>query len=89
MGLKLGLISALFSIVHAQSNPCVSFGVDYQDGGTYFQNILANNPFTFVSTFTGCQADVANNVLVDPYGNQYLCTDTNLTPANTPDMSTW
>jgi len=89
MLVRLSVISALFSIAKAQSNPCVSFGVDYQDGGSYFQNILSKNPFTFVSTFEGCQADVANNILVDPSGNQYLCTNTNLTPSDTKEMSTW
>ncbi|OCK73552.1 hypothetical protein K432DRAFT_312580 [Lepidopterella palustris CBS 459.81] len=67
---------------------CVSFGMDFQNGGEYFQNSLSNDDFTFVSQFEGCQNDTANNVLVDPNGNQYLCTNTNLQPDDTDEMST-
>lgn len=35
------------------SNPCVSYGVDFQDQGSYFQNISSTDPFTFVSFFEG------------------------------------
>jgi hypothetical protein len=89
MSLKLAFLSFILKFAVSQSNPCVSYGIDYQDGGNYFQNILLNDPFTFVSTFDGCQADTAQNVLVDPTGNQYLCSDTTLTPSDTPEMSTW
>jgi hypothetical protein len=85
----LSLVFLFLNTARAQSNPCVSFGVDYQDGGTYFQNNQSNVPFTFVSTFEGCQPDVVNNILVDPLGNQYLCSNTNLTPSDIPEMSTW
>jgi hypothetical protein len=34
-------------------NPCKSFGVDFQDQGTYFQNSNSSDPFTFVSDFEG------------------------------------
>jgi hypothetical protein len=47
-------------------NPCKSFGIDFQDGGSYFQNQSSSDDFTFVSTFEGCANDVATNVLVDP-----------------------
>ncbi|KAI9664628.1 MAG: hypothetical protein M1821_006074 [Bathelium mastoideum] len=67
---------------------CVSYGVDFQNGGTYFQNSLSSAPFTFVSEFEGCQNDTAQNILVDPNGDEYLCTDTPLTPDDTPEMST-
>jgi hypothetical protein len=89
MFLKLGVVSFFLNLAVAQTNPCVSYGVDYQDGKTYFQNVLLNDPFTFVSMFEGCQNDTAQNVLVDPSGNQYLCSDTTLTPSDTPEMSTW
>jgi len=67
---------------------CESFGIDFQDGGSYFQNKSSNDAFTFVSTFEGCQSDVANNILVDPSGEQYLCSDTPLQPDDTYQMST-
>jgi len=37
---------------------------------------------------TGCQADVANNILVDSNGDEYQCTDTNLTPDDVNQLST-
>jgi len=71
-----------------QYQTCESWGVDFQDKGSYFQNKSSSDPFTFVSTFEGCQNDVANNILVDPTGEQYLCSDTPLTPPDTYQMST-
>ena len=32
---------------------CLSFGMDFQDGGSYFQNNASTDPFTFVSQFEG------------------------------------
>ena len=71
-----------------QYQTCESFGIDFQDKGSYFQNKSSSDPFTFVSTFEGCQDDVANNILVDPSGDQYLCSDTPLLPSDTYQMST-
>ena len=59
------------------------------DGGSYFQNISSPDDFSFSSEFEGCQADAfANNLLVDPNGDQYLCTDTDLFPDDTTETST-
>lgn len=69
-------------------NPCKSFGIDFQDKGKYFQNISSSDPFTFVSTFEGCKKDFANNILVDPNGDEYLCSDTALTPDDVYQMAT-
>ncbi|OCL13893.1 hypothetical protein AOQ84DRAFT_411292 [Glonium stellatum] len=82
---RLGLLALL---ARRSLADCISFGMDFQSGGSYFQNINSTDPFTFVSEFEGCNNDTANNVLVDPNGNQYLCTDTPLTPDDTPEMST-
>lgn len=30
---------------------CESFGVDFHNGGSYFQNISSTDPFTFVSIY--------------------------------------
>ena len=90
MLVKTALVLAWSALVASQdSNPCQSFGIDFQDGGTYFQNSLSNTPFTFVETFEGCQNDTAQNILVDPSGNEYQCTDTPMMPANTSELSTW
>lgn len=32
---------------------CVSYGMDFQDGGSYFQNNASTDPFTFVSQYEG------------------------------------
>lgn len=37
----------------APQSQCNSYGIDYQNGGSYFQNSLGSNPFTFVSQFEG------------------------------------
>ncbi|RMY19062.1 hypothetical protein D0867_04914 [Hortaea werneckii] len=63
--------------------------MDFHDGGSYFQNISSPDDFTFSSQFEGCQADAfANNLLVDPNGDQYLCTDTDIFPDDTTETST-
>jgi len=41
-----------------------------------------------LTNITGCQQDVANNILIDPNGDEYQCTDTNLTPDDTNQLST-
>ncbi|TKA34048.1 hypothetical protein B0A50_00028 [Salinomyces thailandicus] len=61
-------------------NPCKGYAVDFASGGSYFQNISSTANFTFAGQFEGCQNDTANNILVDPDGDEYYCSDTNLTP---------
>ncbi|KAF2655214.1 hypothetical protein K491DRAFT_434841 [Lophiostoma macrostomum CBS 122681] len=75
----------------AQDDPeqtCYSYGIDFQNGGSYFQNSLSNDNFTFVSQYSGCQNDFAYNILVDPNGDQTLCSNTNLQPDDTNMLST-
>ncbi|KAF2248022.1 hypothetical protein BU26DRAFT_565441 [Trematosphaeria pertusa] len=67
---------------------CQSYGIDFQHGGKYFQNSLSSDDFTFVSQFEGCRNDTAENILVDPKGNQSLCSQTPLTPDNEDTSST-
>ncbi|KAI9714342.1 MAG: hypothetical protein M1820_000303 [Bogoriella megaspora] len=67
---------------------CVSYGMDFQDKGSYFQNSLSTDPFTFVSQFEGCEDDSAQNIFVDPNGDEHQCTDTPLTPDDTNQLST-
>lgn len=50
---KFLVLGLLARVSFAQDNPCKSFGVDFVDGGSYFQNSLAQEPFTFVSKFEG------------------------------------
>ncbi|KAH7135741.1 hypothetical protein B0J11DRAFT_168855 [Dendryphion nanum] len=67
---------------------CLSFGMDFQNDGAYFQNSLSNDNFTFVSQFDNCQDDFAYNILIDPKGDQVLCSDTPLRPDDTNQLST-
>ncbi|KAF1809693.1 hypothetical protein P152DRAFT_157102 [Eremomyces bilateralis CBS 781.70] len=71
-----------------EDNPCKSFGIDFQDKESYFQNLLSTDPFTFVQQFSGCNDDFSYNILADPNGDQVLCSDTPLIPDNTNQMST-
>lgn len=68
---------------------CRSYGLDFTDGGAFFQNIASTANFTAHQDFTGCQPDVADNILVDPDGNQYLCDNTPMTPDNSVQEVVW
>lgn len=48
---KLGLMALGVRTVLADFPTCLSFGVDFQNGGSYFQNSLSSDNFTFVSQF--------------------------------------
>ena len=44
----------LDSFAFARSNQtCISYGVDFEGGGSYFQNASSSDPFTFVTRFEG------------------------------------
>ncbi|CAD0105812.1 unnamed protein product [Aureobasidium uvarum] len=70
------------------SAQCQVYGIDIQSGGTYFENSELTTPFSLVQEFSGCDNDTANNILVDPNGDQYQCSDTPLTPDYTPETVT-
>ena len=68
---------------------CDTFGLDFHDGNSYFQNSLSTENFTFASVYTNCQDAIAKNVLVPPSGPFIYCSDTPLRPDNTSELSTW
>jgi len=72
----------------ALSQDCESYGLDFQNGGTYFQNNQSTDPFTALQEFEGCKNDTANNILVDPQGNQNQCSDSPLLPDDVPQLTT-
>jgi hypothetical protein len=39
---------------------CEVYGIDVQNGGTYFENVELTVPFTLVQEFSGCDNDTAN-----------------------------
>lgn len=79
---------ALLPFVPSALCDCESFGVDFQSGGTYFQNSESTDPFTAVQEFTGCQNDTSHNVFVDPNGDQTECTETPMQPDDSPQLLT-
>lgn len=107
LSLVIGLLALGGRTVLAQDGAtCLAYGMDFQNGGSYFQNSLSSDNFTFVSQFDGmyilltavsmcslmhedCQNDVAYNILVDPAGDQTLCSNTQLQPDDTDQLSTW
>jgi hypothetical protein len=50
LSMAMSLVAIGASTVSAD---CVSYGMDFQNGGSYFQNSLSNENFTFVSQFEG------------------------------------
>jgi hypothetical protein len=42
------------------SAACQVYGIDFQSGGSYFQNSAFTDPFTLVQEFSGCSNDTAN-----------------------------
>jgi hypothetical protein len=81
------LLSLAVSDVYDPDSVCYSYGVDFLDEGSYFINSLSSDPFTSVSTFKGCNTDVADILLVDPDDTEYLCDEIPTTPADTPQLS--
>ena len=45
--------SLFFFLPKIWAQTCIPFGVDFQDGGSYFQNSLSTENFTFVSRYEG------------------------------------
>jgi hypothetical protein len=87
--LSLTAFAALLSSVISDdpNSICYSYGVDFIDEGSYFINSLSSDPFTSVSTFKGCNQDMADILLVDPNDDEYLCDDIPTTPEDVPQLS--
>lgn len=49
-------VGLLARYAESTSTECVSYGMDFQNGGSYFQNSLSSDDFTFVSRFDGTYA---------------------------------
>lgn len=81
----LSVLASLLPLAITDPNSvCLSFGVDFVDEGHYFINKDSNESFTCVSKFSGCNEDVADILLVDPNGDELLCTDVSTVPADMP-----
>ncbi|KAK6434756.1 hypothetical protein LTR95_009058 [Oleoguttula sp. CCFEE 5521] len=71
------------------NSTCNAYGIDFQNGGTYFINTLSQANFTCVTQFEGCNNDTASIMLVnDQTSDQHLCSDVPTVPDDVNEMST-
>ena len=89
--LALVAFAALLSLALGDPNSnCIVYGVDFLDDESYFINSLSNESFTSVTKFEGCNDDVADVLLIDVTGggDEWLCSDIETFPDDTPELST-
>ena len=84
----LTALAADNSTIDNTNSTCLSYGIDFVDGGSYFINTNSNTNFTCVSQFEGCNSDVADIILQDPNGNDYSCGTVPTTPDDVSEMAT-
>lgn len=83
------LINTIRPRQDSKSTTCNAFGIDFQDGGSYFIDSRSNASYTCVSQFEGCQNDTASVLLVnDQTSDQYECTSVPTLPDDTSQLST-
>lgn len=84
------LFAVAFALIVRVCAQCQSYGYDFVDGGSYFQNISSTDDFTFISFFEGCEGEGSiTPILVDPNENEYFCSDIDTSPDDTLFNSTW
>ncbi|KAK4494328.1 hypothetical protein PRZ48_014626 [Zasmidium cellare] len=77
------------SIFQRDDGVCYAYGIDFQDGGSYFIDSRSNVSFTAVSQFEGCQNDTSYILLVnDDTGDQFECSSVPTVPEDTAQLST-
>lgn len=85
-------IVCILSLIHLclsqECEDCQSYGIDFLNGGSYFQNSDSTEAFTALQELDGCANDTSNNIFVDAYGDQFECTQSQLQPDNTPQLVT-
>ncbi|OJD37605.1 p-loop containing nucleoside triphosphate hydrolase [Diplodia corticola] len=84
---RLSILAAALAAVPGALSDCVSYGIDFQNEGSYFINKALAENFTAVSEFEGCAGGTADVLLVDPNYTEYICTDVAVTPDDTPQLS--
>jgi hypothetical protein len=55
-------IACLALLAKSAAAQCLAYGMDFQEGGSYFQNIASNDPFTFVTEFSGEQSQAHSKI---------------------------
>lgn len=84
-----GAAPHLFARQMNANSTCNAYGIDYQDGGSYFVNTNSNASFTCVTKFEGCNNDKADIMLVnESSGDEYECTQVNTVPDDEAMLST-
>lgn len=73
-----------------ETSVCLSYGIDYQNGGSYFIDSRSTESFTVVSQFADCEPDTTAYVLLvnDVTGDQLECSGVATTPDLTNVVST-
>ncbi|KAK4211109.1 hypothetical protein QBC37DRAFT_447042 [Rhypophila decipiens] len=84
----LSLLLALLTVGVAAQSQCTSYGVDYQNQGTYSIDSTSNQYFSFITVFQGCSQETISPVLVAPDGNEYACSAIKTQPAGQQVTST-
>ncbi|KAM7221354.1 hypothetical protein V8F06_003322 [Rhypophila decipiens] len=84
----LSLLLALLTLGVAAQSQCTSYGVDYQNQGTYSIDSTSNQYFSFITVFQGCSQETISPVLVAPDGNEYACSAIKTQPAGQQVTST-
>ncbi|RMY74015.1 hypothetical protein D0863_03509 [Hortaea werneckii] len=82
----------LSDILRRQNNAdstCQVFGLDFQDGGSYFLNSNSSQNFMASYQFRGCNDATADVMLVNMNnGDQYFCSSVPTVPDNATQVST-
>ncbi|KAL1621324.1 hypothetical protein SLS56_009264 [Neofusicoccum ribis] len=85
---RISVLAAALALARGVSSECLSYGIDFQNGQSYFINKASSENFTAVSEFEGCSAGTSDVLLVDPNNQEYICSDVPVTPDDTPQLST-
>ncbi|KYG48493.1 hypothetical protein M433DRAFT_60989 [Acidomyces richmondensis BFW] len=92
LGSSLLAQASISDLIKRQNNAnstCSVYGVDFQNGGSYFINSGSSGDFTAVSEFEGCNNESASVLLVNLQTlDEYECSAVHPTPDNTPEIST-
>lgn len=80
------VLSSIFTYVKAD---CASYGIDFQNGGSYFINSADTSNFTSVTQFTGCTGTADVILVNEDTEDSWYCTDIPTQPDNTNMLSSW
>ena len=85
----LAVAATVLSLSSSALADCLSYGVDYANGGAYYIDGSSNQYFSFITIFQGCSQESISPILVDSDNNQYACSAISTTPTGAQETSTW